>query len=52
MTEQRQLFKNFGAENERNNAGLYVLIGLATIAVLVLVIGYIEQATQVIEGAA
>ena len=44
---RRQLFKNFGIENEQNNnAGLYVMIGLAIVAVLILLVGCIEQATQ------
>jgi len=37
MTDERQLFKNFGAENERNDAGLYVMIGFAIIAVMAFV---------------
>ena len=46
---RRQLFKNFGIENEQNNnAGLYVMIGLAIVAVLILLVGCIEQATQVL----
>ena len=36
MTE-RQLFKNFDIENERNGAGFYVMIGFAIIAVLAFV---------------
>ena len=38
-------FKHFGTENERQGAGFYVLVGLATIVVLIVLFG--EQAPQV-----